>query len=130
VKTKAFKTQRQRIRRLEKKWAPLLGLRWWSIEYCFYDKRKRYAKATERDGQTSVASCVADWRYLTAVVSFNLPMWTTLSDAKAEWVFVHELMHIFLQELQAPRTDHMDHEERICTSLAKAFLWIRGEAAS
>ena len=127
MKIKAFKAQRRRIQRLEKRWAPLLGLRWWSIDYLYYDKRKHYAKATDCDGQTSAAQCFADWRYSTATISFNLPIWAALSDDKAEWVFVHELMNIFVNELRPHRDGCTDHEERVCTWLAQAFLWVRGE---
>jgi len=126
VKRKAFEAQRQRIQRLEEKWAPPMGLRWWTITHVCYAKRKRYAKETGCDIRTA-AACAADWRYCSATISFNLPIWATLSDDKAEAYFVHELVHIFLEELESPRADHDDHEERVCTRLAKAFLWVRGE---
>lgn len=62
----------------------------------------------------------ADWRYLEAVVLVNLRFVETVSDERLELYFVHEMMHALLDEAQIV---DRDHEERVATWLALAFLW-------
>lgn len=47
-----------------------------------------------------------------------------MSDEEIEYVVVHELMHVFLNEM---REQGQQHEERVATLLAKAFLWVRDQ---
>jgi predicted SprT family Zn-dependent metalloprotease len=39
-----------------------------------------------------------------------------------EKIVVHELMHVFLNEM---REKGIDHEERVATMLSQAFLWVK-----
>ncbi len=72
---------------------------------------------------TDVAGeCHTDWRYQETHIYFAMNRLRKLSKKMIEKVVVHELMHVFLNEM---REEGIDHEERVATSLQKAFLWIR-----
>lgn len=125
MKRKAYRKARARIQRLADKWIGPLGLKWWTIEQCYYDSSDEYAAALDCDGESAVATCVCDWRYRTARISFNLPLWKALTDVEAEHNYVHELCHLFLAELQHETDDRQGHIERTCQTLADAFLWVQ-----
>jgi len=48
-----------------------------------------------------------------------------LSEDEIEATVVHELMHIFLNEMQSDSVD-VNHEERVASTLQKAFMLVRG----
>ena len=46
------------------------------------------------------------------------------TDDELEWAFVHELAHVFLNEMRQ-EDDAAAHEERCASQLADAFIWLR-----
>ena len=66
--------------------------------------------------------CRTDWRYQETHIILAMNKFRELNKKSIEEVIVHELMHVFLNEM---REDGIDHEERVATSLQKAFLWVR-----
>ena len=125
MKKSAYKKQVRRIRQLADRWIRPLGLAWWTIDQHYYKSPSNFHKVTGASSRDTVARCVADWRYRTAQISFNVSVWRWLSDAEAEKSFVHELMHIFLAEIMDCGDDQKAHLERVCTTLADAFVWSR-----
>ena len=121
VKRKQYK----RLHDLGECWIKPIGLGWWTINTYYCDPRKMYAKATGNDPAVSAATCVTDWRYRTADLFFNCRLFAKLSDDEAEKAFVHELVHIFLDELMHCQDDKGDHLERVATTLADALIWAR-----
>lgn len=71
------------------------------------------------------AVCASHWQYLDHMITFNLTKCNPLTENQIEQTVVHELMHIFLNELQSDDVD-INHEERVASSLQKAFMWVRG----
>ena len=71
------------------------------------------------------ALCDSKWQYLDHSITFNLAKMQTMTKEEVEITIVHELMHIFLNEMQ---TDDLDvkHEERVASSLQKAFMGVKG----
>ena len=122
MKTKGFKRQRRRVRRLADRWVKPLGLSWWRVDHLYYDRRKRFK--TKRGEVLFYVR--ADWRYAQAAIDVNLPLVAQMSDEELEEYYVHELSHIFLSEMRPAKGDGDDHEERVATTLAKAFVWLRG----
>lgn len=51
----------------------------------------------------------------------------TVSDYERTAKRIHECMHALVQEMrwQEADADNIRHEERVCTQLAMAFLWVR-----
>ena len=116
---------RKRIRYLAERWIRPMGLGWWTINTYYCRRRKEYAKITGNDPAISAATCLTDWRYRTAELYFNCKLMAKLTDAEAEKAFVHELTHIFLDELMHCQDDKDDHLERVATTLADALVWAR-----
>lgn len=100
---------------------------WYWIELAF--ARDDYEPPNSRSSKDhSLAHCSTDWRYGTACITWNMPLVREQSDDKLEMAFVHELMHIFVNEMRWTATndgDSIDHEERVTSTLTKAFLWLR-----
>lgn len=118
----AFKHQMARVEKIHQHWAYTLGLRNWSIQRAYHR-----GPFSDKDNEEhhSIAECKSDWRYLHAIISWDLTEIEDLDDEALEGHVVHELMHVFLEELRHPCDDFMAHEERIASSLAQAFIWVR-----
>lgn len=127
-----FKAQRRRLKALIKRWHHRLGLAWWRVHYVYHRDSSEFASSD--DGlvhNAAAATTLADWRYLEATISFNMQELAELDDEALEFVFVHELMHVLVAEMRADhegkrRHEHVDHEERVCTTLARAFITTAG----
>jgi hypothetical protein len=116
--------QKQRLRCLADKWVQSIGLGWWDIDMA-YARDDYEAPPAASSPDRSLAYCSADWRYGHACITWNLPMVRDTPDDKLERCFVHELMHIFLSETRETGDDWLAHEERVASTLTKAFLWLR-----
>lgn len=120
-----YEVQKARIQALSDKWLTPLGLRWWRTEMAYY--REGLPEDMKRERGTSVAATTkADWKYLDALISFDLMLTKDIDDEHLEWLFIHEMMHVLLHEMrwqEHENADNLDHEERVATMLAKAFVW-------
>lgn len=123
-----FEQERERILAFARKWAEPLGLGWWEITYEYARDDYKAPSPSYAPDTFSAAYCTADWRYGHATIVFNMPVMAQQSDSKAEKIVVHELCHVLLNEMRWARhddADHIDHEERVASTLARAFLWLR-----
>lgn len=80
----------------------------------------------EPDGRTGdilLGEANVTWQYQTATITFYPKSMKDMAEDDIEKLVVHELMHVFLNEM---REEGIDHEERVATMLAKAFLWVKG----
>ncbi len=124
-----FEQQKARLIALIDRWIKPLGLAWWSIDIVYVRDDYKPPFATPQK-TVSLAYCEVDWRYYEATITWNMPEVLELSDWKLERGFVHELMHIFIHEMRwtaSNDADALDHEERVASTLSKAFLWLREE---
>lgn len=101
-------------------WTKWLGLRYCECNLIFSKDPGDFNYYN--DGSRSLMHCDADWRYQRFTISVNLPEATKLTECKLENAIVHELMHVFLNEMREPG---LDHEERVATMLQSAFMWVR-----
>lgn len=118
-----YAAQKARIVALIERWPKPLGLAWWRITHV-------YDRDTTPPGGSSAASqvtarCDADWRYLYGRLTWYMQAVADLEDDELEQVFVHELMHVFLNELRHDDPNHNAAEERVASHLASAFIWLR-----
>jgi hypothetical protein len=124
-----FETQKARLLALSEEWIRVIGLGWWRITHSCDRSGEDFADSVRKEGgfrSQSVARCFPEWKYGIATIVWNMPELEHLDDEELERVFVHELMHIFLHETrQSVDGDWLDHEERVATTLAKGFLWLR-----
>lgn len=109
-------------------WQKRLGLKWWDIDQTFVRDASEFSTDGAPTPETA-ANCFAEWRYLRARVSFNMHKIYTheLPDEKLEEVVVHEFCHVLVNEMRGADFD-IAHEERVCTTLSKAFIWTRDMA--
>lgn len=131
-----FAAQMTRLRKLADKWVKPIGLGWWRVE-AEYERDSGNYHVDGEPSPNGVANIKADWRYMHATITFNMLRVAEQDDEHLEWIYVHELMHIFLNEtrdlkgdgqLTTVRDDWLNHEERIASTLAHAFIWIRNDA--
>ena len=121
-----FEAQTERIRVLAERWAKPLGLGWWHVRLKFERDSDEFAERTKATGAaTTLAVCTADWRYMEATITWNMRLVAAQDDDELERDVLHELMHVFLKEISVDDPNHRASEERVATTLAKAFIWIR-----
>jgi hypothetical protein len=122
-----FDTQKNRVAALITKWAGMLGLGKWDIEY---DYRREHAEEANADTVSEILfTASADWSYQNALITAYLPVIAKYPDEQLEKWTVHELCHILTNELRpANNNDWLAHAERVCTDLARSFLkvWQEG----
>ena len=104
------------VRKHIKWWSRWLGLNYGRIDIRFVEFIK------DAEGPDVVGTCNTDWRYQETVITFALHKMRDFDKECIEKTVVHELMHVFLNEM---REDGIDHEERVATNLQKAFFWVR-----
>lgn len=124
--------QRARIVRLIDLWHTPLGLRFWKVQHVYYREllpRVGAIRTVDGEIQDPVARCEADWRYFHATIRWACPLTEELTDDELEEIFVHECTHILVNEMRGDPDDWLDHEERVVSTLTKAFLWVRGAFA-
>lgn len=118
---------KERIRKAIDKWLKPLGLLWWEVTVTYYDNPGEIAQRFyQGDDSWVVARVYADWRYGTIRLEINLSMFTDYDQEETERKIVHELVHAMVNEMQ---WDGIDHEERVVSTLTKAFFWVWEEAS-
>ena len=116
----AADAQVKRIKKLRARWHGPLGLLWWEVtDVCERGCIEHYPGA--------LATAYAQWEYRKATITWDLGRVADADDAELEWAFVHEAMHIHLSEMRGEDVSSQ-HEERVATDLAHAFIRTR-EAA-
>lgn len=127
-----YATTTARIGALADLWLPCLGLKdAWHIAFRYFRDSGEYAmdKHGESYDRESVAYASVSWAYLDALITFNVPRFVVMTPARQEEAFVHELCHVLIHEMRAgTRCDceyDIRHEERVCTMLARAFVWTK-----
>lgn len=108
------------------KWVGLTYVGWWKIDVTCLSN-KAYAKAENykrKQAKCSIATCHSDWRYLEACINVNKSTLKHMTRKEIEYTVVHEIMHIFLNEM---RESGIEHEERIATLLARSFILCEGK---
>jgi hypothetical protein len=116
-----FEVQKERIEKLIDKWVTPLGLRWWHIDFVYC---MGLPNSDEKEAFT-VFEVTSRWYYMESEIRVNMLRLPGIKDDNLEDAFVHELSHILVNETRADGKDWLKHEERVCTALAKAFIWTR-----
>ena len=106
-------------------WTESMGLRWWNINLIYYrepDDILRLFKSNNDVSKLVPAWVEAYWQYGVANIHINLPDFVGMTEGYIEETIVHELCHVLINEM---REDELHHEERVATTLQKAFMWTR-----
>lgn len=116
------KAERKRIRGIAKKWRLPLGLDEWRLTTEFVDG----ALIVDDELRPDVAGCAnVKWEYRQATLKFNLQQTARFDDDELEEMYVHEAMHILLNEMREYEPGRMGCEERVASSLSFAFMRLR-----
>ena len=105
------------IRGLVPKWIELLKLQNWSIDINYMQGHGEISD----EGFRTHALCSSNWHHMTALIQFWPKDLRDETEEYIEYVVVHELLHVLVNEM---REEGIDHEERVVTHLAKAALGI------
>jgi len=123
---KEYRQQKQRVRKLIKKWVRPLGLNWWRIDFAYerinkHEGQPTYAPMDVGGYFEVVMETRCDPYYLKAHITVYLQVTQDLDDDDLEQSFLHELMHVFLSPMKTKQK--AGEEELVATKLAQAFMW-------
>jgi predicted SprT family Zn-dependent metalloprotease len=99
-------------------WVHWTGLGYWNVRMVMSGKVKKRPNNYLLCGYNET-----DWRYQTTSITFYPKAMRHLAPDEIEAAVIHELVHVFLNEMREPG---IDHEERVATTLQKAFSWVKG----
>jgi hypothetical protein len=127
-----FEREKVRIVTLERRWFETLGLAAWKINTVFV-RSDFTSDGAPSPNTVATASTLSE--YMQATISWNLPQVVEQNDRDLERIFLHEVMHVILNEMRPSRQEtdiekvlrgeDLWHEERVATMLGNAFLWTR-----
>ena len=114
---KEFRFEKKRIRSLIRKWVNPAGFGWWRIDIRY--SRERHIENPNVAGKTD-----SDWKYSHAVITYYLPVTSTLDDEELEHTFVHELCHLPMSGMHFPDNEQANAIfERTVDEYAKHIIW-------
>lgn len=111
--------ERNRVRRLVDRWIDRAGLSGWLI-HIEYDRSSPDERSDR--GARVAAQALVSWPYREATLTFWLLTTVDLDADGLEYCVVHELMHIQVNEMRDDQAENFDHEERVCTELARVLV--------
>lgn len=117
-----YAAQKERLRTLTERWVAPLGLRWWRLDLEYDREGIRVSDEEHAENWRCLFRVFTRWEYAEAKIVCNMPALADLDDERLEEKFVHELVHVLVNEM---REEGHCHEERVVTTLTKAFLWVR-----
>lgn len=118
-----MKRTKKKIREYMEKWTEPLGLLWWKISVHFVTEPPDVvAHFRDDESGVAVAKTYSSWEYLEADIYFNVAALSKHDDGDIEKAVLHELCHILVCET---RENEIHHEERVVSSLQRAFIWTR-----
>lgn len=133
-----YDKQKARIQRLINYWVKLLGLGWWRIDFAYKREGLKLDDNIDDTGtEFTAAKTHAHWQYLDALTEWNMPWVAGADDENLEKTVVHELVHLFINEMREWAGDGappgglkhaIRHEERVVTQLTNALLRLRDHA--
>lgn len=118
-----YAATKERVMEVFERWRYPLGLNMWRLHM-------RWNRLDKPAGDGILArvagEATPDWRYLEATVEWYLPVLEDMDDEELEYVVLHELTHVVLNEMRESAGEGgIDHEERVVTQVAKVLQWVR-----
>lgn len=121
---KETKFQRRRVKFLFTWYIDRLRLRWWNFVF-EYDRGESREDIDSQWKFRKFASVWSSWKYCDALIKVYLGEIAELSDDTLEETVLHELMHVYVNEMRTEEDRAREHEERVVTSLARSFVSFR-----
>ena len=128
-----YEATQARLVALRERWLEPLGLYQWDISWSYVRESAKFLVDNEADPDV-VMCCNSRWSYMHAGIGFNMPLCAESDDEALELQFVHELSHVLVNELRWREGEdkdgyRMEHEEHVCSVLARAFISTRAIGA-
>ena len=120
-------------------WKARLNLWNWNLKLAWERDQFRVPDDFSPESARALAYTLSDWQYNECTITFNMAGLLGEDDAMLEYILVHEMMHMAVNEMRALRGPsdspgemayRLQHEERVCTVLARGFINLRKEGAS
>ena len=124
-----FEEQKARVLAVFEKWSVPLWLE--GYDTTFYWERTKGPERKMEGGDTHWQTTLkvnSNWTHMDAAITAYLGTIMNVTEVELETAVVHECMHILVCETRQGEDkgdDWLDHEERVCTMLAKAFMTVR-----
>lgn len=128
-----YEATRARVLAVIDRWSGPMGVRWWQVthEWERLHDSVEHAPASSSTAVRTAARTRVQWPYLRATIEWFLPALRDLSEDELEEVVVHEFGHILVNEMrwvEAEGGDNILHEERVVSTLERAFRAVRDAA--
>lgn len=109
----------KRLDRWFRTWKERLGLRLWTINIRYHAET-----GPEQDNILVWMDTTPAWEYQDAAINVYCGSTVTLPDDVAEYIVVHELVHVLLSEMYPAKIseNYRRHSEHATTLTAKAFI--------
>ena len=120
-----FNRVKAKLKHMSLHWIWTLGLKRWHRIDIVYHRSDPNPK--EADGYACPAWVNVKWEYQIATVNFDVSQLLESSDEELEYIVIHELCHVLVNEMRC-QDGARQHEERVVTGLAQAFRWVRNVA--
>lgn len=104
------------------KWCKKTWAGWWKVDVVYYSANE-FLKHEDDAGIFTLAVCHTNWQYMEGKINVNSDVLEGMEKEDIEYSAVHELMHLFLNEM---RYEGIEHEERVATMLARSFILAGG----
>lgn len=130
---KEYEAVDRRVKALVHKWVKPLGLGWWRVTVSVVrhpSEMPETGNIQRGDPQWQcVMSTHVSWAYRDGKVSVNAEAAHDADDERLEAYFLHELGHVFVNEMRSIATNDglrdgwIEHEEHVVTSIGQALGW-------
>lgn len=131
MKDSDFIEQRDRVSQYFLRWIPVLGFNHWRLVFQFLRTEQERDERQRALNAVTLLQTDPKWEYEHARFTVFLSTIQRLipEDDDLEWHVVHELTHLWLNELHDadhhPSPDLWLHEERVCSRITTAILATR-----
>jgi len=132
---KEYASVGRRMKALVAKWVRPIGLGWWRVTVSVFRQEAEMPNTANKQGVDSqwqlAMSTNVSWAYRDGKISVNGEVANEMSDEHLEAAFLHELGHLFLNEMRSIAKDEgladnwLEHEEHVATILGQALGWAR-----
>jgi hypothetical protein len=126
INDRKYRQQKARVDALAEKWKRISGFGTWDIKIDYHREGLRASDAEYERGEETAFRITVTPHYLQMLICVSIPTVAELDDEDLEICFLHELGHVFVEELLCWDDEKRPDDkrvERVCTMIGKALYW-------